>query len=1493
MKQDIYANRSLDFNKLDHREFEEVVYHYFKDQIDKGLYQGIYDNVELSSGVGERGADAMLFLNGHIKGVVQCKKYKTNLNFQLVFSEIIKFLLYHILEIQQSNTTQSSLIENIEDFTYYLVASKDFTQSAKLFLANFNNNWKSKKINQIIVDITSEKSFEKLDLIKANDQIKELLSSINIVMLIGVDLDPIVRVNPYLKNRYFSSPSLVSIEDSKKTLQKSSSFNKASINLADAKRKTELISNDITRVKTYFGSNESLSIKRSEVNEILKWIELKPRENESNIAVVAGNAGMGKTVILSQLYSKLKTENIPVISLKADRLIFNSLKELETEYDLDVSFEKLFDEILGDEKRGVLLIDQIDALSQALSSDLKPLKFYDGLIQRFINHSKVKIIISTRVYDLNYDPIIAAYKGKKKFLIKALDRETLLQTLEKSGIKKSIQFTDAFLDLISVPLHLDVFIKVYSENLKINEIKSLQDLYSQLWKQKILDTKSVNSTSIKSKRLSKFIFKTASKMYELQEISLDAKLFEDEYFDEINFLKSTGILANNKSIEFFHQSFFDYSFARNFINAKKDLLNDILSRHQGLFIRSKIKQILNYKSNILSIEYIRDINKILQHNKIRFHLKLLVLQQIAFQEFPSVAEQNTIEDIVFNIPELRSAFTSLIMGKGWLSFFTERDVFRKDIEENNESLQHQITRSFSRFTLAENRVDLLKYYKSLKDSSIKDELILDYFWQVREIKEELAIELIESVFNRRKEYQKQYWFYSVLEHTVDHFPNWVAKELLDHIDIIEGTDIGDDRNYFYPRNQGSQVYMFLWEKHPKIAYDLVKNIIVEIISKRKYDKKRTVLLDSAFLLYDRKNIDLYRHYEQLDILQKHLEDRFLIEPDFVRNETIGFLKSNYITEIIIGFSVVYKYPKEFLNEAYLFFSDVEKLQELYSLNQYLNYMMLEVFGVMYHLLEIDKKNIIEKEVLFNFRKSTELRVFTNDDGTKRQNKWFGIGKYELLHSIKNKGKLATKLKREYQELFRKFGEIENKEPEGTTVFINRDPINANYNKLSINDWRNSFKTYTHTNKHFDNWSQPSEYEHGRKFVDVVAENPKKFRKFIFEMIEDNEISNTYVVKALEGLKEGKINVEVLRDLFLKAINDREFDKENKLYLVWLTRYFSESKKVYPEILDFLKENIVNGDEGREDSKDVLSVGINSVRGAAASSLLDYSFSKDTFDFICKTLELLVNNSRPSSRAAAIYKLQYLLKHGKERVLNLFLSLADDYDPGVLKISINPLQYLVHYKFERLVSFFSEALKVKESNKEIGKLITIGYCNEYQSSDILLESFLEENEPDSIIKTAFEFIENGHKINNAISITNRFLNEDSKEIAQIYDRAFFHIKPEQFPKLREFLFAYVKSSVGRWREHPFYNFLLKCSGEYYNDCIFLASAYKNHYGPDVTQRGLRNEPLKVIINSYNSIREYDKSSPVLEKAMDTFDDMLRNEDYRNSSAHQILRDVDSY
>lgn len=1488
MKQDIYANRALDFNVLNPRDFEEIVYHYFKDQIAKGLYKALYDNVELSSGVGEQGADAMLFFQGKIRGVIQCKKLKNNIGIQVVLTEIVKLLLYHILEIQSKNSNSSSLIDDIEDFTYYLVVSKDFTQNTKKFLADFNSGWKEKQIKPIFNKLTKQKTFSELDKKRAFEKLKPLLNLISVATLNAVDLDPIIRLNTAVLNRFFSPVPLTPIDSSQDSTQvnKSSSFD-----LEEATKKIETISQDITRVKSHFGSINDSIVERREVQEIFNWIQKRPAENESNIAVVAGNAGIGKTVIMSRLYEKLSEQNIPVVSFKADRMVFSSFNALKEEYSLNEDLEKLFENFIGARERGVLLIDQIDALSQTLSSDLKPLRFYDSLIQRFKGHPKVKIVISTRIYDLNYDPIIANYKGTKTFKIGLLEKASVLSVLDKYNINQRKRFTDSFLKLLAVPLHLEVFLSIYDEELNVDEINSLQDLYSELWRQKILDYNFGSSLKTNGKKVSKFIFKVAGKMYKRQDISLDSRLFEDKYNNEIKYLKSAGILGEGKKIEFFHQSFFDYAYARYFLKSNKDLTKTLLERHQGLFIRSKVKQVLNYKRNVAEGEYVKDVKNILQHQNIRFHIKLLIMQQMAFQEHPLIEEQDIAEQIIFKDKNLRCAFTSLIMGAGWQYFFIDRNIFTKAIEEDNVSYKNQILRSFRPLAIQDDQSCILQYYNKLKDTTIKDELILDYFWQIQDVKEKMAIEMIEEVFRRKNDYRKEYWFYRVLEHSVKHFPDWVANTLCEHIDIKEGSDVTDDRNYFYPVNQGSQVYEKLWKEHPDVAYGLVKRIIKEIIRKRRYDRDGNIIVDSAYLLYDRKNINLYKHYEQLDRLQQHLENSFVNSPEFTKTEVRHFLESKYITEIIISFTVMHKYPEAFVKEAFGFFINIERMEEVYSFSQYLKYLILDVFGDIYHRLSSTQQKKIDDATISKFQTRSELSVRTKTNFPGKN--WFGIGKYELLTAIKHKGVLPKHWNKNYRELLRKFGETENKEPEGITIHVNRDPIQGNYGKFSFLDWTKSFKKYTRKNKNYDSWNYPEEFEHGRKFSGVVAQDPGKFIPYIQQIIDNKAVSNTYVMKGLEGLKDGKVSPKNLKDLLIHALEKRDFEDERKLYLIWLTRYFAEKRRVYPEVLAFLKQSIENGDEGRDLGDDALSRGINSVRGAAAGALIDYSFTKDTFDFICKTLEDLAGNSKSSTRAAAINKLQYLLEHDRERVLNLFLKLSDDYAPGILKVCIAPLQYLVHYEFEKLVPFFREALKVQEANYEIGKLITIGFCNEYSGTDELMEAFIKVNEPNSLIQTAFEFIEHSHKIERALEIINRFLDLESKEVGEIYNRAFFHIKPESFNEIRDFLFVYIESKVGQRRDHPFYDFLLKCSGNHSEDCIKLASKYENHIGINVTQRTLRNEPLKVIINAYNAVRDYRKDSPMADKAMDIFDSILKNDEYRDSSAYRILHDVDAY
>ncbi|MCP4366534.1 MAG: ATP-binding protein, partial [Deltaproteobacteria bacterium] len=67
---------------------------------------------------------------------------------------------------------------------------------------------------------------------------------------------------------------------------------------------------------------------REEVEEIFNWI-LNPLEKESTqIAMVTGKAGCGKTFILKELLKRLKEERIPVLGIKTDITSEQSVQKL-------------------------------------------------------------------------------------------------------------------------------------------------------------------------------------------------------------------------------------------------------------------------------------------------------------------------------------------------------------------------------------------------------------------------------------------------------------------------------------------------------------------------------------------------------------------------------------------------------------------------------------------------------------------------------------------------------------------------------------------------------------------------------------------------------------------------------------------------------------------------------------------------------------------------------------------------------------------------------------------------------------------------------------------------------------------------------------------------------------------------------------------------------------------------------------------------------------
>jgi Cdc6-like AAA superfamily ATPase len=166
--------------------------------------------------------------------------------------------------------------------------------------------------------------------------------------------------------------------------------NKGNINIKVEKSNTELSELSSDKIKEQFqqashilsdyqnffeGLPES-HFDRKETEELFQWVKSPVIGEVKPIAMVVGDAGNGKSVILKDLWKKLDDEEIPVLGIKADRYYVESIKELEERLGVDDKLEAMVRKLQKERKNVVILIDQIDALSLSLSTNRNYITVY-------------------------------------------------------------------------------------------------------------------------------------------------------------------------------------------------------------------------------------------------------------------------------------------------------------------------------------------------------------------------------------------------------------------------------------------------------------------------------------------------------------------------------------------------------------------------------------------------------------------------------------------------------------------------------------------------------------------------------------------------------------------------------------------------------------------------------------------------------------------------------------------------------------------------------------------------------------------------------------------------------------------------------------------------------------------------------------------------------------------------------------------------------------
>ena len=423
-------------------------------------------------------------------------------------------------------------------------------------------------------------------------------------------------------------------------------------------------------------------ISRDEVSRILSIFD---DDQCGNIALVTGKAGVGKSSVIAQTLEEIDGRGWPILALRADRIEPAATpRELGQRLGLPASPASALAN-LADGNDCLLIIDQLDTVS--LASGRNP-EFFDciaAMLNQANHHPNMRVLVACRKFDVDNDPrireLISANGIAQEVPLAEFDEATVREVVAKLGIE-SARLNPKQIELLSLPVHLRLLAEVSSgKNDAPLGFQTAKELYDAFWEEK----KRALREQVDVTHVQEVAGLMAKNMSERQALSVPFSLL-DKYRKVPDRMRSQNILVKDGSrVSFFHESFFDYIFARRMVEDNFDAVQFILGQGQSLFIRSQIRQILLHQRDVYPDDALRNMAAILQHPDIRVHLKGIVLALLGSLDDPTADEWAALEPMLDT--KLSDHVWRAISGSvAWFDVLDSIGVVRQWLASDDEQL---------------------------------------------------------------------------------------------------------------------------------------------------------------------------------------------------------------------------------------------------------------------------------------------------------------------------------------------------------------------------------------------------------------------------------------------------------------------------------------------------------------------------------------------------------------------------------------------------------------------------------------------------------------------------------------------------------------------------------------------------------------------------------------------------------------------------------------
>lgn len=401
------------------------------------------------------------------------------------------------------------------------------------------------------------------------------------------------------------------------------------------------------------------AIAREEAAQLMAEIS-----EESKLVFVVGTAGSGKSAVLSQAVEQLSQVDTPALAFRLDRLEpFSSTEDLGAQLGLDLSPVAALASV-AQERLSVLLIDQLDAVS--LVSGRMPRNFDSiaNLVREAAAFPKMKLVLSCRQFDLNNDDRIrdlAVRSGSRTLTLGPLGDAQVDSSVQSMGLDSS-GLLPAQRELLRSPLHLVLLATVASEPGALN-FRTIGNLFDAYWDRKRREVTQRRAGT----RFEPVISALAEAISARQRLSVPASVLDtDDLAVDAEILVSEHVLVRDgREVAFFHESFFDYAFARRWVSRSESLVAFLLSGEQELFRRAQVRQILIYLREADQERFVEEVRGVLASDRVRFHVQDAVLSVISGLEEPTTQELEMLLSLQTGSPLPSSTLWERLRSQAW------------------------------------------------------------------------------------------------------------------------------------------------------------------------------------------------------------------------------------------------------------------------------------------------------------------------------------------------------------------------------------------------------------------------------------------------------------------------------------------------------------------------------------------------------------------------------------------------------------------------------------------------------------------------------------------------------------------------------------------------------------------------------------------------------------------------------------------------------------